>query len=112
MCYLDALNEVIKLNDEDILANQSPLDYIAAVRDIYLPLMSGAETVMVPKNEFAMGGRLFDVLNKYDKYLFDVSSLCHASPPCRNKKTCSSARSSYKNPQYPDIWRLEHIQLN
>ena len=58
MCYLDALNEVIELNDEDILANQSPLDYIAAVRDIYLPLMSGAETVIVPKNEFAMGGQV------------------------------------------------------
>lgn len=71
MCYLDALNEVIELNDEDILANQSPLDYIAAVRDIYLPLMSGAETVIVPKNEFAMGGRLFDVLNKYK-----VTTIC------------------------------------
>ena len=71
MCYLDALNEVIELNDKDILANQSPLDYIAAVRDIYLPLMSGAETVIVPKNEFAMGGRLFDVLNKYK-----VTTIC------------------------------------
>ena len=71
MCYLDALNEVIELNDTDILANQSPLDYIAAVRDIYLPLMSGAETIIVPKNEFAMGGRLFDVLNKYK-----VTTIC------------------------------------
>ena len=71
MCYLDSLNEVIELNDKDILANQSPLDYIAAVRDIYLPLMSGAETVIVPKNEFAMGGRLFDVLNKYK-----VTTIC------------------------------------
>ena len=71
MCYLDGLNEVLKLKEDDILANQSPLDYIAAVRDIYLPLITGAETVIVPKNEFAMGGQLFDTLNKYK-----VTTIC------------------------------------
>ncbi|MDY2959392.1 MAG: AMP-binding protein [Hornefia sp.] len=71
LCYLDGLNEVLGLTEEDILANQSPLDYIAAVRDIYLPLMTFAETVIVPKNEFAMGAQLFETLNKYK-----VSTIC------------------------------------
>ena len=34
MCYIDAVSEVLELNDTDILGNQSPLDYIAAIRDI------------------------------------------------------------------------------
>ena len=71
MCYLDGLNEVIDVNDTDVLGSQSPLDYIAAIRDIYLPIMTGAETVIIPKNEFAMGGKLFDTLNEYK-----ITTLC------------------------------------
>lgn len=69
--YLDSLNEVIQLDDSDVIANQAPLDYIAAVRDIYLPIMTGATTVMVPKNEFAMPDALFKTLNDYK-----VTTLC------------------------------------
>ena len=71
MCYLDGLNEVIGLDDTDVLGNQSPLDYIAAVRDLYLPLMTGAETVIIPRNTTAMPEELFGVLNKYK-----VTTLC------------------------------------
>lgn len=71
MCYLDGLNEILHLNEEDVLGNQSPLDYIAAIRDMYLPLITGAATVIIPKNEFAMVNQLFDTLNKYK-----VTTLC------------------------------------
>ncbi|MBQ6621448.1 MAG: amino acid adenylation domain-containing protein [Mogibacterium sp.] len=71
MCYLDGLQEVIRLDETDVIGNQSPLDYIAAIRDIYLPLMTGAETVIIPKNEFAMGDRLFGTLNEYG-----VTTIC------------------------------------
>ena len=69
--YLDSLNAVIGLDESDVIANQAPLDYIAAIRDMYLPLMTGATTVMVPKNEFAMPDALFKTLNEYK-----VSTLC------------------------------------
>lgn len=71
ICYLEGLNEVIGLDESDVLGNQAPLDYIAAIRDMYLPLMTGASTVMVPKNEFAMPGALFKTLNDYR-----VTTLC------------------------------------
>ncbi len=71
MCYIDAVNKVLDLNEDDILGNQSPLDYIAAVRDIYLPMKTGASTVIIPKNEFAMPTQLFETLNKYK-----VTTLC------------------------------------
>lgn len=64
MCYIDAVAKVLDINDSDILGNQSPLDYIAAVRDIYLPLSKGASTFIIPKNEFAVPTMLFETLNR------------------------------------------------
>ena len=64
MNYIDAVAKVLRLTEEDVLGNQSPLDYIAAVRDIYLPLKTGASTVILPKNQFAMPVDLFRTLNE------------------------------------------------
>lgn len=71
MCYIDAVCKVLDVTSEDVLGNQSPLDYIAAIRDIYLPMKTGASTVIIPKNEFAMPAQLFDTLNEYK-----VTTLC------------------------------------
>lgn len=71
MCYLDGLNQVINLNDKDVLGSQSPLDYIAAVRDIYLPLMTGCATHIIPTEQFAMPNIVIETLNKYK-----VTTLC------------------------------------
>ena len=65
MCYIDAVCKVLDMNSEDVLGNQSPLDYIAAVRDIYIPVKLGASTVILPKNEFSMPAKLFETLNEY-----------------------------------------------
>ena len=45
MNYIDAYIEVMGITEADVLGNQSPLDYIAAIRDIYIPLFTGASTV-------------------------------------------------------------------
>lgn len=71
ICYLEGLNEVIGLGDDDVLGNQASFDYIAAVRDMYLPLMTGARTVIIPNNEFAMPDALFRTLNAHG-----VTTLC------------------------------------
>lgn len=71
MTYINAVGKVLDINESDVLGNQSPFDYIAAVRDIYLPLKTGASTVVVPKNEFSMPAQLFDTLNKHK-----VTTLC------------------------------------
>ena len=54
MNYVEAVNEVLDLKEDDVLGNQSPLDYIASIRDIYLPLLTGASTVIIPKNQFSI----------------------------------------------------------
>lgn len=71
MCYIDAVSKVLDVNDTDVFGNQSPLDYIAAVRDIYFPVKTGASTVIIPKNEFAMPTKLFETLNENK-----VTALC------------------------------------
>lgn len=71
MCYIDAVCKVLDIHQEDVLGNQSPLDYIAAVRDIFIPVKTGASTVILPKNEFSMPAKLFETLNEYR-----VTTLC------------------------------------
>ena len=61
--YLESVIEILSINDNDILGNQSPMDYIAAVRDIYIPLMTGATTQIIPSKEFSIPNALLDRLN-------------------------------------------------
>ena len=64
MTYIDSVSKVLSIDDTDIFGNQSPLDYIAAIRDIYLPISFGASTYIIPKNEFAVPAQLFETLNR------------------------------------------------
>jgi len=64
MCYIDAYVTVMGIDGTDVLGNQSPLDYIAAVRDIYIPLKTGAKTFIIPKGYFMEPDRLFRLMNK------------------------------------------------
>ena len=74
MCYIDAVSEVLHIGEEDRMGNQSPLDYIAAIRDIYFPVKEGATTVILPKQYFAVPAKLFEALNQYE-----VTTLCWSS---------------------------------
>lgn len=64
MCYIDAYIKMMGVTEEDILGNQSPLDYIAAIRDIYIPIRTNASTFIIPKQFFSMPAKLFDILNE------------------------------------------------
>lgn len=69
--YIEAFCEVTNINDSDILGNQAPLDYVAAIRDIYIPLKTGASTVLIPHKMFSMPAQLFEYLNQNH-----VTTLC------------------------------------
>ncbi len=62
LSYLDGLQSVIGLDDTDVIGGQAPLDYIAAIRDMYLPLMTGGSTVFLPPALSAMPQQLFEAL--------------------------------------------------
>ena len=63
MCYIQAYSAVMEIDESDRLGNQSPLDYIAAIRDIYVPLYKGAGTYLIPKTFFMRPDLLVDILN-------------------------------------------------
>lgn len=77
MCYIDAYVGVMGIDDNDKLGNQSPLDYIAAVRDIYIPLLKGASTYLIPKNYFMQMDKLSKVVedNKITALGWSTSAL-------------------------------------
>lgn len=62
--YINAYSKVMGIDENDKFGNQSPLDYIAAIRDIYLPLKFGASTFIIPKKYFSIPKDLFDILNE------------------------------------------------
>ena len=116
MTYIDSVCKVLDINDSDIMGNQSPLDYIAAVRDIYFPISKGASTFIIPKNEFAVPTALFGTLNREK-----ITALCWSvagvelpaklgafaeSKPEYLKKLCFSG--SVMPCKYLKIWQ-EHL---
>lgn len=62
--YIDAYSSVVGIDRDDILGCQSPLSYIAAIRDIYLPIKFGASTLIIPKKYFSLPKKLFGLLNE------------------------------------------------
>ena len=64
MCYIEAYVGVMGISDKDKLGNQSPLDYIAAIRDIYIPLMNGSSTYLIPKNYFMQMDKLATLIEE------------------------------------------------
>ena len=113
ICYIDSVIKVLNSDETDILGNQSPLDYIAAIRDIYIPLFTGAATYIIPKNEFAIPAQLFETLNRER-----VTTLCWSvagvelpaklgafelSKPNCLKKLCFSG--SVMHCRYLKIWQ-------
>ena len=113
MTYIDSVAKALGITDGDILGNQSPLDYIAAIRDIYLPISFGASTYIIPKNEFAMPTALFETLNREK-----ITALCWSvagvelpaklnafdtGKPEYLKKLCFSG--SVISPKYLRVWQ-------
>ncbi len=64
MCYISSYSRMMSIRDIDRIGCQSPLDYIAAVRDIYVPLLTGAADCLLPKEYFMQPDKLFELLNE------------------------------------------------
>lgn len=62
--YIESYVKVMNINKDDVLGNQSPLDYIAAIRDIYIPLLTCCKSMIIPKNLFMQPKALFDFVNQ------------------------------------------------
>ena len=65
ICYIESYVAVMGIDEKDRLGNQSPLDYIAAIRDIYVPLYKGCSAVIIPKEYFMEPNSLFNYMNEH-----------------------------------------------
>ena len=62
--YLLNFVETFNISQNEIFGNQAPLDYIAGIRDIYIPLIVGCKTIFLNKSLFSTPILLFEELNK------------------------------------------------
>ena len=73
--YVSIFAETFDINKKDILGSQAPLEYIAGIRDMFLPLLTGAKTVMIPKPLFSTPVKLFEFTEKHN-----VNTICWVAP--------------------------------
>ena len=73
--YIDVFARTFEISNKDIFGNQAPLDYIAAIRDIFLPMLTGAKTILISKSLFSTPKMLFDYINKNN-----ITTLCWVAP--------------------------------
>jgi len=90
--YIDVFARTFDITKDDIFGNQAPLDYVAAIRDMFLPMHTGAKTVMITKSLFSMPQKLFEYIND-----MGITTLCWVASALA---LCSELKA------------FEHIQLN
>lgn len=62
--YVTTFANTFDIGQDEIFGNQAPLDYIAGIRDIYIPLLKGCKTIFIPKSLFFTPKVLFEFLNE------------------------------------------------
>lgn len=62
--YIYEFANIIDLNDQDIMGNQSPFDYDGSIRDIYFTLFFGVTTYIIPKGYFSLPVKLFESIEE------------------------------------------------
>ena len=72
--YVTTFAQTFAIGPDEILGNQAPLDYVAGIRDIYLPIVTGCQSVFIPKNYFSVPKILFAYLNENH-----VTTICWVS---------------------------------
>lgn len=72
--YLQTFVETFNIGKDEIFGNQAPLDYIAGIRDIYIPLLTGCKSVFIPKKLFLTPKVLIEYLNENK-----VTTICWVS---------------------------------
>ena len=91
--YIEAFADTFHITEKEILGNQSPLDYVAALRDLYLPFKTGASTVLIPKKYFSMPAQLFQFLN--DNRVTTICWVVGALTLCSELETFGEIRPEY-----------------
>ena len=63
--YIDNLSEVLKVNENTVFGNQTPLYVDACLKELYPTLKFGATAYIIPKNLFLFPLKLVEFLNEH-----------------------------------------------
>lgn len=63
--YVENLTEVLRITEDSVLANQTPLYFDACLKELFSSLKCGATTYLTPKSLFMFPVKLVEFLNKY-----------------------------------------------
>ena len=76
--FMNVFTEKFEIKENDIIANQAPLDFDVSVKDIYSAFFKGATLLLIPKEYFSKPAELLDYLcdNKATTLIWAVSALC------------------------------------
>ena len=76
--FIDIFTEIFDFKNEDIIANQAPIDFDVSVKDIFSSVKMGATLVIIPKKYFSSPAALLDYIcdNKVTTLTWAVSALC------------------------------------
>lgn len=63
--YIESLSEVLRINEETVFGNQTPLYVDACLKELYPTLKFGATAYIIPKSLFMFPLKLVEFLNEY-----------------------------------------------
>lgn len=63
--YIESLSDVLRVNEDTVFGNQTPLYVDACLKELYPTLKYGATAYIIPKNLFMFPLKLVEFLNKY-----------------------------------------------
>ena len=63
--YIETLSEILKINENTVFGNQTPLYFDACMKELYPTLKFGATTYIIPKSLFMFPLKLVEFLNEY-----------------------------------------------
>ena len=79
--FISYFVDIFGIEEGDVLGNQAPFDFDVSVKDVYSGLMTGARTVLIPRDYFSNPMSLMDYLGdqKVTSLVWAVSAMCFVS---------------------------------
>lgn len=76
--YIEWFKETFGIGQSDVLGNQAAFHFDLSVQDIFLPLVSGCRTVIIPKQYYAFPRKLFQYMieRKVNSIVWVPTALC------------------------------------
>lgn len=66
MDYIEELSEILRVNENTVFGNQSPLYFDACLKELYPTLKFGAKAYLIPRSLFMFPVKLIEFINEHE----------------------------------------------